>query len=215
MGTGDSWDSYFAESFATVPVLGILRGFDVARTVQLSRNLWEVGVRLVEVPVQDESGFEALAATVRAAGEAGGVVGAGTVTTVERFKRARDLGAAFTVAPGFDPAVVDASREAGLPHLPGVATATEVGRALASGLTWLKMFPAADLGARWARSMRGPFPEARFVATGGVDVGNAEEFLAQGVRAVALGSALADPAELRAVPALLERVTALRSSPGA
>lgn len=201
-GSGD----LFSDAFARLPVLAILRGFSPERTVEISRRLWDAGIRLVEVPVQDEAGFRALEATVQAGGQSGGIVGAGTVTTIDRLHRASDLGAAFTVAPGFVPEVSSASLAAGLPHLPGVATATEVGLALGAGLTWLKMFPASDLGPRWARSMHGPFPEARFVATGGIGISNAEQFLAGGASAVALGSALADPAELAAVPTLLDRV---------
>jgi len=53
--------------------------------------------------------------------------------------------------------------------------------------------------------MHGPFPGARFVATGGVDVGNAGEFLAAGARAVSLGSALADPGQLAALSPLVGR----------
>jgi 2-dehydro-3-deoxyphosphogluconate aldolase/(4S)-4-hydroxy-2-oxoglutarate aldolase len=204
--TVDRSSELFSDAFARLPVLAILRGFSPERTVQISRRLWDAGIRLVEVPVQDEAGFRALEATVRAGERSGGLVGAGTVTTIDRLHRARDLGAGFTVAPGFVPEVSRASLAAGLPHLPGVATATEVGVALASGLRWLKMFPASDLGPTWARSMHGPFPEARFVATGGVGIANAEEFLANGAAAVALGSALADPEELEAVPALLARV---------
>jgi 2-dehydro-3-deoxyphosphogluconate aldolase/(4S)-4-hydroxy-2-oxoglutarate aldolase len=65
----------------------------------------------------------------------------------------------------------------GLPHLPGVATPTEVQRAPAAGFGWLKAFPAAQLGAGWITAMHGPFPEARCVATGGIDLSNAAGFL--------------------------------------
>lgn len=44
--------------------------------------------------------------------------------------------------------------------------------------------------------MRGPFPEVSFVATGGIDSTNAAEFLAAGASTVAVGSALADPAQV-------------------
>ena len=40
----------------------------------------------------------------------------------------------------------------------------KVQHALACGLTWLKAFPASVLGSGWFPAMRGPFPQARFVA---------------------------------------------------
>ena len=76
---------------------------------------------------------------------------------------------------------------------------------MALGLTWLKAFPASLLGTGWFRAMAGPFPGARFVATGGMDATNARAFLDAGVRAVAVGSALEDPAQLQALAKLLAR----------
>ncbi|MFE2943127.1 bifunctional 4-hydroxy-2-oxoglutarate aldolase/2-dehydro-3-deoxy-phosphogluconate aldolase [Streptomyces sp. NPDC059255] len=197
----------FQDAFDTLPLMAILRGFDIARTVEVSRRAWDVGIRLVEVPVQSETAVAALRAAVEAGAERGAVVGAGTVTTVERVERAVAAGAGFTVAPGFSREVAEASLAAGLPHLPGVATASEIQQAEALGLTWLKAFPASDLGAGWIASMHGPFPEARFVATGGMNLSNTGEFLAAGAAAVSLGSALADPDQFAQLPALITSIT--------
>ncbi|MBA2810570.1 bifunctional 4-hydroxy-2-oxoglutarate aldolase/2-dehydro-3-deoxy-phosphogluconate aldolase [Streptomyces sp. KM273126] len=197
----------FQDAFDTLPLMAILRGFDVARTVEVSRRAWDVGIRLVEVPIQSRTAEAALRAAVEAGEERGAVVGAGTVTTVERVERAVEAGARFTVAPGFSREVAEASLVAGLPHLPGVATASEIQQAEALGLTWLKAFPAADLGPGWITSMHGPFPEARFVATGGVNLANAVEFLDAGAAAVSLGSALADPDQFARLPELIEAIT--------
>ena len=101
------------------------------------------------------------------------------------------------------PTVVRASVAAGLPPLPGVATATEVQAAMALGLTWLKAFPASLLGTGGSVRWPGRSPTARFVATGGMDASNAGEFLARGVRTVAVGSALDDPAQLPALASLI------------
>lgn len=180
----------FADAATRSPLLAILRGFEPGETVRLCRAAWAAGAALVEVPIQDPAAEASLAAAVTAASADGHVVGAGTVSTLARLERARELGAAFTVAPGLDPEVALASRAAGLPHLPGVATATEVQTALALGFDWLKAFPAAQLGPGWIRAMHGPFPEARFVATGGIDRGNAADFLAAGARLLAVGQAI-------------------------
>lgn len=196
----------FQDSFETVPLMAILRGFGVERTVEVSRRAWDAGIRLVEVPVQNDTAVAALRAAARAGAERGAVVGAGTVTTVERVELAAEAGAKFTVAPGFCREVAEASLAAGLPHLPGVATASEIQQAEALGLTWLKAFPAAELGSSWIRSMAGPFPLARFVATGGMHLGNTKEFLDAGAAAVSLGSALADPAQFARLPGLIEEI---------
>ena len=190
---------FFERHLGRRPVMAILRGHGVEQTLELCARAWDAGVELVEVPVQRPDDWTALERAVAAGRDRDRYVGAGTVVTLELAARAAALGAAFTVAPGFDAEVCAASHAAGLAHLPGVATATEVHAATRAGLTWLKAFPASVLGAGWFAAMRGPFPGVRFVATGGVDVGNAPELLAAGAAAVSLGSAFAtaDPDELR------------------
>jgi 2-dehydro-3-deoxyphosphogluconate aldolase / (4S)-4-hydroxy-2-oxoglutarate aldolase len=194
---------FFDEHLGPVPVLAIFRGYSPEDTVRACERAWDAGVRLVEVPVQTPEALPSLRAAIRAAREHGAHVGAGTVTTAEQLRKVAELGVAFTVAPGLHPEVLAGSRRLGLPHLPGVATATEIAAALADGAGWLKAFPAKQLGADWITAQLAPFPGARFVATGGIDGSNAAEFLAAGCRAVALGSALADPETLPRLRAAL------------
>jgi 2-dehydro-3-deoxyphosphogluconate aldolase/(4S)-4-hydroxy-2-oxoglutarate aldolase len=197
--------AYFDEAFAGRPVMAILRGFPVARTVELAQRAWDNGITAVEVPIQTPEAVEALAAAVAAGAERGFGVGAGTVTTVDQVRQAADAGAVFTVAPGLDERVAAASAHAGLAHLPGVATASDVQRAVGLGLHWVKAFPASVLGAAWFGAMRGPFPRVRFVATGGMGAGNAAEFLDAGASVVAVGSALEDPEQLDRLAAVVQR----------
>ncbi|MEU0515940.1 bifunctional 4-hydroxy-2-oxoglutarate aldolase/2-dehydro-3-deoxy-phosphogluconate aldolase [Amycolatopsis sp. NPDC006125] len=194
---------FFAAHLGRNPVLGIFRGLDPQQTVDMCVRAWDFGVELVEIPVQTPDAMPSLRAAVAAAAERGKSVGAGTVTTVDQLVAVREIGAEFTVAPGLHPEVVTESHRLGLPHLPGVATATEIASALALGNTWLKAFPARQLGAGWIRAQLAPFPSVRFVATGGVDAGNAADFLAAGCRGVAVGSALADPDALAALKAAI------------
>lgn len=201
----ETMSTWFSEQLAGRPVMAILRGFGVERTVELARTAWELGISCVEVPVQSGEDLDALRATVAAGAEQGRAVGAGTIVSPELLRTVVQAGAAFTVAPGLDEEVVRASADLGVPHLPGVATATEVHTALRWGLTWLKAFPAARLGAGWIRDMHGPFPTARFVTTGGMDAHNAEEYLDAGAEVVAVGSALADAHQLELLAGIVRR----------
>lgn len=196
-------NAWFDAEFQGIPVMAILRALGTERSVQIAEEAWRLGIRSVEVTVQSDDDLDALRAVVRAGEERGVAVGAGTIVTPEQVQIAKDAGAAFLVSPGFDRAVVEASHSAGVPILPGVATATEIQQATSMGLRWVKAFPAAVLGPAWFTAMRGPFPEVNFIATGGVTVGNAGALLDAGVRVVALGSALADPTQLPAVVSLL------------
>lgn len=196
-------NSSFATLFGDVPLMAILRGMGAERTLAVATAAWDLGITSVEVPVQTPDDVEALRVLADAAKERGLTVGAGTVVSVEHVRQAADAGASFTVSPGFDLEVVQASHDAGMPALPGVATATDVQLAMKSGLTWLKAFPASLLGPGWFKAMSGPFPQVNFVATGGMDSTNAAQFLDAGVRVVAVGSALEDSAQLPALASLL------------
>jgi 2-dehydro-3-deoxyphosphogluconate aldolase/(4S)-4-hydroxy-2-oxoglutarate aldolase len=193
------------ELFHDTRVMGILRGFDEPTTVQLCEQLWSSGVRSVEIPIQTATARAVFLAALVRAREHGLPLGVGTVLDIEQLEWAHLNGAAFAVAPGFDPAISRRAAQLGLPLIPGVATASEITAARAAGHRWLKAFPAAQLGADWIRSQLAPFPDVHFVATGGIDVDNAESFLAAGCRVVAIGSAIARDDVRERIAALVTR----------
>jgi 2-dehydro-3-deoxyphosphogluconate aldolase/(4S)-4-hydroxy-2-oxoglutarate aldolase len=192
----------FSREFAASPIMLILRGLGVERSLDLAGRAWDAGVGFVEVPVQSDADAETLRALVAAGDDRGKSVGAGTITSVALVDRVAEAGAVFTVAPGLDAEVARASIAAGMSHLPGVGTGSEIQAALSLGCDWVKVFPAAPLGAPWVRAMRGPFPRVGMVATGGMSSANAEEFFGAGIDAIAVGAALGDPGELAALMAL-------------
>ncbi|ANJ27807.1 bifunctional 4-hydroxy-2-oxoglutarate aldolase/2-dehydro-3-deoxy-phosphogluconate aldolase [Agromyces aureus] len=184
----DSFDVLLGRS----PVMAILRGMGAEKTLEISKLAWALGVDCVEVPLQTDRDHDTLTALARAAASAGRAVGAGTILDERGVAAAVAAGARFTVSPGWDPEVARASLDAGLPHLPGVGSASDVHHARKFGLRWVKAFPAAQLGPDWITAMKAPFPDMSFVATGGITIENAEAFLEAGASAVAIGSALAD-----------------------
>jgi 2-dehydro-3-deoxyphosphogluconate aldolase/(4S)-4-hydroxy-2-oxoglutarate aldolase len=197
--------AWFDETFATAPLMAILRGTGVDRAVKLATTAWDLGIDAVEVTLQSDEDLEALRIVARLGEARGKVVGAGTIVSARQIPLAINAGARYLVSPGLDPRVVTAAAEQGIPMLPGVSTPSEVQTACGLGLTWMKAFPAEWLGTGWFRHIRGPFPQVRFVATGGLDAGNAQSFLDAGVRVAAVGSALEDPQQLDRLAALLKR----------
>jgi Entner-Doudoroff aldolase len=197
-------NSHFDAIFKDSPIMAILRRVGAERGVRLATTAWDLGIDVVEITIQGDDDLDTLREVCAAGRERGKTVGAGTVVSVEQVTAAAGAGAGFIVSPGLDRNVVRASVEAGLPPMPGVATATEVQMALRDGLTWLKAFPASVLGACWIKAMHGPFPRAVFAATGGMDSSNAETFLNAGARVVAVGSALEDEAQLSRLADLLQ-----------
>lgn len=158
-----------------VPVIVIERE---DQAVPLARALVAGGLSVLEVTFRTAAAAGAIAAVRREVPEA--VVGAGTLLTVEQVRAAKAAGAAFGVAPGFDPAIVDEAKSQLLPFCPGVATASEVSQALTAGCSTLKFFPAeAAGGVKMIKNLLGAFRSAgvRFMPTGGVSAGNLAEYL--------------------------------------
>ena len=106
-------------------------------------------------------------------------VGAGTVINAEQCRDALKAGAQFIVSPGLSVAVAEICRENGVPYYPGCVTPTEIMQALELGITTVKFFPANVYGGLSAlKALSAPFPQVRFIPTGGVDRSNIDEFLA-------------------------------------
>jgi len=194
---------FFDTVLAGQPVMAILRGRSPEHTVTVAARAWDLGIELVEVPVQTPDALPSLVAAVRAGERRGKLVGAGTVVTVRQLQQVAAAGARFAVAPGLDLAMVEAASTAAMPYLPGVATPTEVQTAANAGLRHLKAFPASLLGPGWFRAMAGPFPGVRFVATGGIDADNAGRYLDAGAVCVGVGSALEDERQLSLLAELI------------
>ena len=149
------------------------------QAVPLARALVTGGLPVLEVTFRTAAAAGAIAAIRREVPEA--VVGAGTVLTQEMVQAAKAAGAAFAVAPGFDPAVVAAAKAEGLPFCPGVATASELSQALTAGCRMVKFFPAeAAGGVKMIKNLLGAFrfTGVRFMPTGGVNLANVADYLA-------------------------------------
>jgi 2-dehydro-3-deoxyphosphogluconate aldolase / (4S)-4-hydroxy-2-oxoglutarate aldolase len=126
------------------------------------------------------------------------LVGAGTVTTAQQAETCMDAGAQFLVSPGLSVPVVHAAAKRSILAMPGALTPTEVMAALEAGAQVIKIFPCSSAGgAKHIKALRAPFPQVRFVPTGGVNLATASEYLAAGAFALGVGSDLVDLEALR------------------
>lgn len=106
-------------------------------------------------------------------------IGAGTVINAEQCEAALAAGATFIVSPGLSVSVAEVCRKNGVPYYPGCVTPTEIMQALELGITTVKFFPANVYGGLKAlKALSAPFPQVKFIPTGGVDRSNIDEFLA-------------------------------------
>ena len=121
------------------------------------------------------------------------MVGAGTVLNVEQAQQAVAAGATFLVSPGLDISLLAWAREHDVRLYPGVMTPSEVMRAVNEGVRTLKFFPAeAAGGVTTIKALSGPFPQVRFIPTGGIHPGNMAAYL-QHPAVLACGSSWMTP----------------------
>lgn len=181
------------EVMALAPVIPVLVIDDIAKARPLAEALVAGGLRALEVTLRTDCALDVIAEMAKVEGT---VVGAGTVLNEAQLDAAMDAGARFIVSPGLAQQLGEAAHKRGVPFLPGVATASEIMRALQMGLTRLKFFPAeASGGVAAVRALAAPFGEVRFCPTGGITVENARDYLAIASVACVGGSWIAPPGE--------------------
>ncbi|MDE2276504.1 MAG: bifunctional 4-hydroxy-2-oxoglutarate aldolase/2-dehydro-3-deoxy-phosphogluconate aldolase [Burkholderiales bacterium] len=157
-----------------IPVIVLQR---LEHAVPLAQALVDGGVRVLEVTLRTPVALQCIEAIARHV--PGAIVGAGTIRSAADARAARAAGSRFGVSPGYTAAVGAACREAGLPLLPGVASASEVMAAQADGLSFLKFFPATAAGGiPMLKALAGPFADIVFCPTGGITAETAPQFLA-------------------------------------
>jgi 2-dehydro-3-deoxyphosphogluconate aldolase/(4S)-4-hydroxy-2-oxoglutarate aldolase len=180
---------------AELAILPVAVLSDAAQAAPLGAALVAGGLPCVEVTFRTDAAEEAIREAAR---NPDLLVGAGTVLCPEQVDRAVAAGARFVVTPGFSLAVVKACRDAGVPVVPGVSTATEILMALDAGVDVVKFFPAeASGGIPALKALSAPFGAVRFIPTGGVSAANVGDYLA-------LPSVLAVGGTWMVAPALVE-----------
>ncbi|ADI06046.1 2-dehydro-3-deoxyphosphogluconate aldolase/4-hydroxy-2-oxoglutarate aldolase [Streptomyces bingchenggensis BCW-1] len=172
-------------------IFAIIRSDSYDHATATADTLLSAGLTTVEFSLTTPFALEAVTTLVREVGDEA-VIGAGTVLDAASARMAVDAGARFLVSPSLDPEVIRTGHRYGLPVFPGVATPTEMVRALELGADALKLFPASAHSPRWVRDVRAALPQAALLPTGGVTVADAPEWIAAGAVACGMGSALSE-----------------------
>jgi 2-dehydro-3-deoxyphosphogluconate aldolase/(4S)-4-hydroxy-2-oxoglutarate aldolase len=166
------------ETLGKAGIIPVIVIEDESKAVPLARALVSGGLPVLEVTFRTKAAPAAIAAIKREVPEA--MLGAGTLLTPDMVRAAKQAGAQFGVAPGFDPVVMQAAKEVDLPMCPGIATASELSQALSAGCKMVKFFPAeAAGGVNMIKNFLGAFrfTGIKFMPTGGVKPSNVGEYL--------------------------------------
>ena len=164
------------KKIAAVGIVPVIKIEDIDNAVPLAQALIDGGIPVAEITFRAAGADKAIRAITQAFPDM--LVGAGTVLTIDQVNRARDAGAKFIVAPGFNPKVVAYCNEIGLPITPGCTTPSEIEQALEMGLEVLKFFPAEQSGGlAKIKALCAPYTSIKFMPTGGVDLTNLTTYL--------------------------------------
>lgn len=160
-------------AMGVVPVVAIENALDAGG---LGDALIEGGLPCAEITFRTAAAASAIRTLCNS--HPGILVGAGTVLTKSDAETAVDAGASFVVTPGFDGDLVDWCLDQSIPVIPGVMTPTDINAAINRKLNVLKFFPAeAAGGVKTLKAISGPYGSIKFVPTGGITLGNLEEYL--------------------------------------
>lgn len=194
-------------------LVAIIRAESVPVAVERGHRLAEEGVRVLEVTFTLPTAAEAIR---ELASDLPGVqVGAGTVRTVKQAEDAVGAGAVFLVSPHYGREVGKLARSLDVPYLPACFTSSELACLLDDGYRVVKLFPAVAYGPDGMRALGDPFPEARFVPTGGIRPDQVGNWLRAGAAAIGMGAALTAAADARAVARrVLDEVAQIRGKSG-
>jgi len=161
------------ENSGVIPVV-VLE--DAANAVPLAKALLAGGINICEITFRTAAAEEAIRQIALNVPDM--IVGAGTVITKEQAKAATDAGAKFIVSPGSDLEVIRYAKELGVYMLPGAVTPTEVMQLIKEDIKVIKFFPAENYGGlKTIKALSAPFPNIKFVPTGGVSLSNLTAYL--------------------------------------
>ena len=169
--------SALISSLESKRVVPLVQSDDPKTALKISEALLEGGLDVLEVVLRTDAALDCLEAIAKEFPKAH--VGAGTVLSADQSKEVIQRGASFIVSPGLDAASVKVAKDANLPILPGISTATELQQAWNMGLRKVKLFPASLVGGpKILKALSSVFRDVRFMPTGGVSPANLHEYLA-------------------------------------
>lgn len=161
---------------SAAPVIPVLVIDKVEDAVPVAEALVAGGLNVLEVTLRTPAALDAIRAMKSVKGA---IVGAGTVLDPDQFKAAVDAGSEFVVSPGLTERLGKAAADSPVPLLPGVASASDIMRALDLGFSRLKFFPAIASGGLPAlKGFSSVFNQVKFCPTGGITLDNAPDWLA-------------------------------------
>ena len=147
------------------------------------------GVNAIEVTLTTPGALNAIGEARRRYGP-DVLFGAGSVLDAESARSAILAGAQFIVCPTLNVKLIELCKRYAVPVMPGAFTPTEILTAWEAGADWVKVFPVTAGGSGYLKAVKGPLPQVRLAAVGGVNLSNTAEIIKAGAEVVGIGNQL-------------------------
>lgn len=167
-------------------VVAVVRGDSADNAIKTAKACFKGGIKLIEITFTAPNADEVIKTLSKE--KSGMIVGAGSVLDSETARIAILAGAEFIVSPSFNKDTVKLCNRYGVPVMCGILTPTELVSAMECGVDIVKLFPGDIATPNGLKALKGPFPQANFMATGGVNLDNLEEWFKAGAYAIGAGS---------------------------
>ena len=155
-------------------IIAVLEIEDERDAVPAAKALLEGGVSAVELALRTPEAMPSIALIAKEVPQM--YIGVGTIIESGQAAMVKNkYGIRFGVSPGINPEIVKEALEADLPFAPGIATPSELDRAIALGCRVVKFFPAESLGGLgYLKSVNGPYNHLgiKYIPLGGVTTEN-------------------------------------------
>lgn len=171
-------------------IVAVVRAESKEKGMQIVDAVIAGGITAIEVTMTVPGAIDIIKDLVAAYKGKDVLIGAGTVLDPETARACILAGAQFVVSPAFNPETVKLCNRYAIAVMPGIMTIREALSALELGVEILKVFPGSAFGPKIIGAFKGPVPQADFMPTGGVSLGNAAEWIKGGAVAVGTGSDL-------------------------
>lgn len=146
--------------------------------VPLAGTLWQSGIRAIELTLRTDCALHAIEKVRKKFPDM--LVGVGTVIFKQQVRDVINAGAHFAVAPGTNGTVIEEAKKLGLPFAPGIATPSDIEKAVSLDCRVLKYFPAEKLGGiPYLESISQPYQHLgiQFIPLGGIGENNMKGYI--------------------------------------
>ncbi len=168
--------NYFSETLKKYFLIPVVSIKSLDKIIPLTQTLQDAGIKFLEITYRNENAGEAL--RILQKNNFNIIIGAGTIRTLAQAEEAIQCGAQFLVSPGYNKDIIHFAAKKNIPFVPGVDSTLGIELANSEGFSLLKFFPAEiSGGVKWLKSIKGPYPEIKFIPTGGITLENLDFYV--------------------------------------